>query len=346
MTLPLFDQYPELKQALGHEQLAELPTPVHQLENIGIANAWIKRDDLTHSEYGGNKIRKLEFILSEIKQQGKKHVITFGAIGTNAGVATALMCHKNKLRCTIYLFDQPISDTVKKNLKLMQAYGAELIYKGSLLKTVLAFYLSPYRLSSSSYFLFAGCSNFVATFSYVNAVFELKQQIQQGLCPEPAIIHVPVGSCATLAGLTLGVKLAGLNTQVKGTRVAPSHVGPVASCTPDVINKMIEQSCQLIRQQVPELKTLEAPKCILLEDYYGDGYGEPTLEALTGIKLMADQEKIPLEATYTGKAFAAFWDDLKNTDKPVLFWNTFNSRETVAPQSEQALSVRLASIIA
>jgi D-cysteine desulfhydrase len=345
MALPLFEKYPQLKQSIGHEPLAELPTPVQQLKTIDATNAWIKRDDLTHSNYGGNKVRKLEFILPEIKALRKNHVITFGAIGTNAGVATALMCHENNLRCTIYLFDQPISDTVRNNLKLMQAYGAELIYKGSLIKAALAFYLSPYRLKPRSYFLFAGCSNPVAIFSYVNAAFELKQQIQQGLCPEPASIHVPVGSCATVAGLTLGVKLAGLNTVVKGTRVAPSSVGPIDSCTPEVINKMIEQGCHVLKRQVPALHDFKAPKCTLLEDYYGDGYGEATSEAVSAINIMSDQEGITLEATYTGKAFAAFLDDLKTTDKPVLFWHTFNSRKTIQPPLSKTATNHIESII-
>jgi D-cysteine desulfhydrase len=108
---------------------------------------------------------------------------------------------------------------------------------------------------------------------------------------------------------------------------------------------MIEQSCHVLRRQVPELHDFKAPKCILLEDYYGDGYGETTSAALSAIELMADQEGIALEATYTGKAFAAFLYDLKTTDKPVLFWHTFNSRKTIHPPLNQTALNTIESII-
>ncbi|CAN0334612.1 unnamed protein product, partial [Chrysoparadoxa australica] len=102
-TRPLFDAYPQLKDALPWQQLADLPTPVAPLAGVG-ANAWIKRDDLSHAVYGGNKIRKLEFILAEVMAQGREHVVTFGATGTNHGVATAMLCQQLGLRCTVLLF--------------------------------------------------------------------------------------------------------------------------------------------------------------------------------------------------------------------------------------------------
>jgi D-cysteine desulfhydrase len=244
--LPLFTRYPIIKDQLQPQQFACLPTPVKAITELA-NNAWIKQDDLTHPNYGGNKIRKLDFILADIKRQQKKHVITFGATGTNAGVATAMMCYRNQLKCTVYLFEQPLSQTVKDNLALMQAYGAELIYCGSLLKTVLSFYCSRYRLNRDSYFLWAGCPNSVATFAYINAAFELKQQIDNQDLPEPEHIFVPVGSCSTLAGLTLGAKLCGLNSKVVGIRVAPAYLGPFPACTEGEVNKVIKQAVTQMR---------------------------------------------------------------------------------------------------
>ena len=69
----LFDNYPELKKEIRYLPLAEFPTPIHQLKNLRFNNLWIKRDDLTSSIYGGNKIRKLEFILAEVKRRNKKN---------------------------------------------------------------------------------------------------------------------------------------------------------------------------------------------------------------------------------------------------------------------------------
>ncbi len=124
-TRPLFDVYPQLSDALPWLQLAELPTPVEHLSAIG-ANAWIKRDDLSHAVYGGNKLRKLEFILADALARGKDHVITFGATGTNHGVATAMLCQQLGIRCSVLLFDQPASNTVRDNLARMRNFGAVL----------------------------------------------------------------------------------------------------------------------------------------------------------------------------------------------------------------------------
>jgi D-cysteine desulfhydrase len=324
--LPLLTRYPIIKDQLQPQQFACLPTPVKAITELA-NNAWIKQDDLTHPNYGGNKIRKLDFILADIKRQQKKHVITFGATGTNAGVATAMMCYRNQLKCTVYLFEQPLSQTVKDNLALMQAYGAELIYCGSLLKTVLSFYCSRYRLHRDSYFLWAGCSNSVATFAYINAAFELKQQIDNQDLPEPEHIFVPVGSCSTLAGLTLGAKLCGLNSKVVGIRVAPAYLGPFPACTEGEVNKVIKQAVTQMRSWgIGDLSPI--PDCSFSDEFYGKGYGiasKSSEQAISRFKEIG----IKLENTYTGKAAAAFIEQLDKSKKPQLFWQTFNSADAL-----------------
>lgn len=329
--LPLFTRYPIIENQLHPQQFACLPTPVKALNKLA-DNAWIKQDDLTHPGYGGNKIRKLDFILADIKLRQKKHVITFGATGTNAGVATAMMCFRNQLKCTVYLFKQPLSQTVKDNLALMQAYGAELIYCGSLLKTVLSYYCSRYRLNRDSYFLWAGCSNSVATFAYINAAFELKQQIDNNELPEPEHIFVPVGSCSTLAGLTLGAKLCGLNSKVIGIRVAPAYLGPFPACTAGEVNKVIKQAAK--QMQNWGINNLGAiPDCIFSDEYYGEGYGIASNKSQLAIERFQELG-VKLENTYSGKAAAAFIEQLEKSQKPQLFWQTFNSADSLAHANE------------
>lgn len=320
---PLLQYFPELQAQIAVQNIASLPTPIESLPFA--QNAWIKRDDLTHTEYGGNKIRKLEFILADAIGKNAKRIITFGAIGTNHGVATALMCRQFGLECIVYLFNQPLTATVRENQRLMQAYGAKLIYKGTLLKTALAFYSSPYRLRSGSYFLFAGGSNLHGTLGFVNAACELKGQIDKGHCPIPSAIVCPVGSGATLAGLTYGCQLIGLQTNIIGVRVAPEKLGPIPTCTPGTIHQLMMEVCRLLTkfctQQIPRPKTAN-----LVNQYYGDGYGASTekgLQAIEHFKVAG----ITLEQTYTAKAAAAFLDQLETPGDPVLFWNTFNSRD-------------------
>lgn len=320
----LYERYPALLAVLPCVELAQLPTPVQSLQRSD--RAWIKRDDLTHPVYGGNKIRKLEFVLGDIRKRRSRRVICFGAVGTNAGVATALVCRDHGLQCELLLFDQPPSTTVRDNLCAMQALGAKLTYCGSLGQTLLRFYLHPRRLDPRSYFLFAGCSNPVATFAYVSAAFELKQQIMSGACPEPEQIVVAVGSSATLAGLTLGCALAGLRTQVIGVRVAPRKVGPFDACTQATVQAQMRWAMRWLRQHLPNEPLAECPEPELREDYYGAGYGVATPAALAAMRHFTEQEDITLEQTYSGKAAAAFLDRLQRGTGPVLFWNTYNSR--------------------
>ncbi len=125
----LFIEFPELKERIPWVRLGEFPTPVQELRNLGHKNFWIKRDDLTSSLYGGNKVRKLEFALAEGLDKKKKKVLTFGGIGTNHGLATAIFCQKLGLDCSLLLFKQPVTRNVKQNILLFHKYNAKLIYK-------------------------------------------------------------------------------------------------------------------------------------------------------------------------------------------------------------------------
>lgn len=325
---PLFDALPALAGTLAPEPLCSLPTPVEPLPALG-ARAWIKRDDITHPEYGGNKLRKLEFVAAELRARRSRRLYTFGATGTNAGVAAALVCRDLGVACTVFTFDQPDSATVRKNQALMRHYGARLVHVGPLWATALAWYAHPRRLDPRSYFLFAGCSNPVATFGYINAAFELRAQVARGECPAPREIVVAAGSASTLAGLTLGCRLAGLDTRVVGVRVAPARVGPFAACTPGVVTAMMASALARIAAVQPGKPVPALPDVDLRDDWYGAGYGVGS-EAITGAIARAAESGIALEQTYSGKAFAAFLDRLAVADGPVLFWNTYSSRSLPA----------------
>lgn len=328
MEVPhLLRVFPALTQAVPWSNLpgSSLPTPVEPLSVIS-ERLWIKRDDLSNQLYGGNKSRKLAFILADLQQRGKRQLVTFGATGTNHGVATSLFCQRLGIDCTILLFDQPASQTVTRNYALMQRMGAHLIPCGSLANTVAHFYLWQRLKQPHAYFLFAGGSDVPGVLAFVNAAFELKEQIQQGLLPSPKVVICPVGSSATLAGLSLGMQLAGLAIDVQGVRVAPSHLGPFAACTPATIRRLMRRTYQYLKRRAPSLPDITLVTPTLLENYYGAGYGEATPEGLAAMRLLRESCGIELEQTYTAKAFAATLDIARtNPTHDVLYWHTFNS---------------------
>lgn len=336
--LAIFRYYPSLKENLPWVQLGNFPTPVHPLKNIGCKNLWIKRDDQTAQLYGGNKVRKLEFLLADAVNKNRKHIITFGAIGTNHGLATSIYSDKLGLDCSLLLFDQPVTKNVKQNLLLFKKFNAQTIYKKTILKTVLSFYLTQKIQHPNAYYIFAGGSNPIGAIGFVNAAFELKSQIEQGLIPEPEIIFCPAGSTGTAAGLVLGALLAGLNTTIIGVRVTASHFGPLPTCTSVSIQRLAEKTCQYLKTICPELPEVKIKPPQVMDNYFGDGYGQVTDKGKNAFRQLKEKENIILDPTYTSKTFAAVIDycaEPENRDKSILYWHTYNSVD----MSKQAKSV-------
>ena len=321
---PLFSHFPKLAETILCESIAQLPTPVQHLNSIH-NNLWMKCDNLTHSVYGGNKIRKLEFIIPELKRKNIQQVVSLGGTGTNSGTELAMICRDLGIKCRLYVFAQQDSDTVRNNRALMQQFGAELIPVPNSIAAGLRYYLDWRRLDPRCYFLYAGCSNAVSVFGYVNALLELKQQVDAGLCPKPDNIFIATGSCSTLAGLLLGKALIDWDVNITGVRVAPDYVGPVPGCTPGLVNGLMREVLAMITPVYPQFRTLTWPTPVLIGDYYGDGYGLPTA-ASTRAADIAQQHGIALEQTYTAKGFAAALDAVNLSNQQILFWNTHSSR--------------------
>jgi 1-aminocyclopropane-1-carboxylate deaminase/D-cysteine desulfhydrase-like pyridoxal-dependent ACC family enzyme len=326
--LGLFRNYPKLDQKLPHMDLGNFPTPVHPLKHLDIDNLWIKRDDQSSAVYGGNKIRKLEFILAAARHKEVRHLVTLGGIGTHHGLATAIFCEQLGWQCTLLLYHQPVTANVRQTLLLLGKYKARLVYRKTLWRTLLSYFFLYRFKYPGAYFVYPGGSSTIGTIGHVNAAFELKDQIDQGMLPEPALIFCPLGSGGSLAGLALGVQLAGLKTRVIGVRVLPSHVGPFQACTPSTVAKQIKHAQAYLKKNCRDLPDISIEAPLILQDYLGGGYGTPTRAGSDACDLMQQKEGITLDPTYTAKTFAAVLDYCRNhqADRgPVLYWHTYNS---------------------
>ena len=325
----LFSVYPEIEKKLARISLGDFPTPIQRLQHMDHENLWIKRDDLSSPIYGGNKVRKLEFILGHAKKKKKSSkLITFGGIGTNHGVATAIYCNKLSIPCKLLLFWQPVTRQVQENLLILNKNNTELVYKNTLWKTVFGYYLFERLKHPAACFVFAGGSNVVGTVGYVDAAFELKAQIVRGEIAEPAVIICALGSGGTLAGLALGVQLAGLKTKVIGVRVSESHLGPFQACTHGTVKKLMRDTYKFLKKKIHRFPDIKIAPPQILQDYIGEGYGYPTQEGNTAYHKARVRENIVLDPTYTAKTFAAVIDYCQGPGLdigPILYWNTYNS---------------------
>jgi 1-aminocyclopropane-1-carboxylate deaminase/D-cysteine desulfhydrase-like pyridoxal-dependent ACC family enzyme len=329
----VFHAYPGLRGSIPWTGLGQFPTRVHRLGNLKGRNIWIKRDDESSTEYGGNKVRKLEFTLADAIRRGKKMIITMGGIGTNHGLATAIFAARLGLRCRLLLFEQPVNEYVKRNMLLFQKYGVEFAYYRTILATGIMYNTLEHLIHPGAYFLYAGGSSPLGTMGPVNAMFELKGQIDRGELPLPKYIFCPLGSNGTMAGLSLGALLAGIDTQVIGVRVTVDRVGPLPIATPETARALMASTHRLMKRHSPEVPDIRIPAQRVIDDYVGDGYGCATDGCRRALELLREREGISLDPTYTAKTFAAlldFTDEQAHRTEPILYWHTYNSVDLTA----------------
>ena len=326
----LFETYPNLKGKIPWMPLGNFPTPVQKLDNlgreIGAGSFYLKRDDMSSNIYGGNKIRKLEFLLAEAKQRGASTLITGGGVGSNFSLATTIHGQRLGMRTIVILMDQPTAEYAKKNMLLDYYHKAKMLKVSRRLRRLMIGYqflinIKPLK-GKMPYAIPIGGSNELGSLGFVEAAFELKKQVETGTLPEPDYLFVSAGSLGTFCGLWLGCQLANLKTKVVGVNVSSGNTTGAAT----KINKI----CQYLRKTdsgLPQLKVSNS-ELTILEDYRGERYAQFTKEGMEAILLMYSLEKIKLEGTYTGKTLAGALDCIKKNhleDKVLLFWNTYNS---------------------
>jgi D-cysteine desulfhydrase len=330
--LPLFRYFPNLEQRLPHIALGDFPTPIKPLQGLNTRlhreDLYIKCDDVSALPYGGNKVRKLEFLLADAKAKKAVRVITSGAAGSNHSLATALYAKKCGLSATLILFDQPPSAEVAENLLMDAAAGAEMVYRdryeeyGRTVAELVALYNK--RDGIDPYLIPAGGSSPVGALGFVNAGFELKAQVDAGVMPEPSVLVVPLGTMGTAAGLLLGLRAAGLATRLIGVRVTPAALADT-----EKFHLLCSRTSDLLRTLDPGFPDLSsAGGFSLCDDHFEPGYGLASVPVNAAVDLLQESDNVTLDHTYTGKAFAALLDEAtRGTIGPLLLWNTKNSQQ-------------------
>ena len=293
---------------------------------------FVKRDERSCPHYGGNKPRKLEFVIGHALARGARRLLTTGALGTHHGLATTILARAAGLSTSLVLVDQPLSDEVEESLLLFAAYGAELHHGGNVPGAALqcARVLARGVLRGERVHLVpTGGSGAVGNLGFVSAAYELADQVRAGLLPEPASLYVPVGTGGTQAGLVVGLRLAGLRTRVVGVLVtdilppSPSRIARAAGATLRRL-RAADASFPALRFGPDDFPQLG--------DQLGPGYGAPTEAACEAVRL-AREAGLELETTYTAKCLAAILaraGDRTLDEGPVLFWNTYSAVDVKA----------------
>lgn len=324
-------RYPRLLLNLPFMTLTELPTPLDRAEELGeqldIATLWIKRDDLTSPVYGGNKVRKLEYLFADAKARACDAVVTFGAVGSNHVLATSIFGSRLGMTCYGILTPQPLTPYVGDTLRYHAALGTRLIaatgYQGSNQAADAVAREHPTG-AAKVYRMTWGGSSWRGTVGFINAAFELADQLKHAEAPDR--IYVACGTMGTAVGLAIGLRLAKLPTEVVAIKVVPDPVTTEAN-----VRKLFEETIGRLHSLDDEIEPLENPfaNLTLRTGYLGGGYAERTPECVGALDLFARTEGLRLDTTYTAKAAAALVDDARAgrlDGKQVAFWNTYNSR--------------------
>jgi D-cysteine desulfhydrase family pyridoxal phosphate-dependent enzyme len=296
--------------------LGNWPTPLEdapRLANaLGSPPVLIKRDDVNGLGAGGNKLRKLEFLLGQAIEDGADTIITFGALQTNHGRQTAAACAKLGLKCELILTAKvPMKgDAYEKsgNVVLNHMFGAEVHICADADETVQAYERVNHDKAVT---LPVGGSNGLGTLGYVAAAIELVGQLdERGI--DNATIVVPQGSGATAAGIALGTELLGWPGTV--------HAASVSHSKEDAENELRQlagDAAELLKTGKPELGHVT-----VTDDTIGPGYGLPTQDMWNVLKLFAETEGVILDPVYTGKAAAKFQRLAPTSEVPVVFLHT------------------------
>jgi D-cysteine desulfhydrase family pyridoxal phosphate-dependent enzyme len=292
--------------------LGTWPTPLEACPRLSAAlggpRILIKRDDVNGLGAGGNKLRKLEFLLGAAVADGADTVITFGGVQTNHGRQTAAACARLGLRCELVLTRVVPRDgeayEQSGNVALDRLYGAGVHVcddeesTGSTTARLLEEAEADGRKVAV---LPVGGSSAVGVLGYVAAAAELYEQAAEH---GPDRIVCAVGSAGTVSGLVLGAALLDWRVTVDAAAVSPSAAGKL-----DDVHRLVGETAALLGEPAPALDALRVSDRAL-----GPGYGVPTDAVWEAIRLFGRTEGITLDPVYTGKAAAALVDAIRTGD--------------------------------
>ncbi|UIM89730.1 D-cysteine desulfhydrase [Yersinia ruckeri] len=298
------------------------PTPLEKLSRLSDylgREIYIKRDDVTPIALGGNKLRKLEFLVADALQQGADTLVTAGAIQSNHVRQTAAVAAKFGLHC-VALLENPMGTEAENyltngNRLLLNLFGAEVVMCDGLVDPNAQLAELATRLEGQGfrpYVVPVGGSNALGALGYIQCALEIAAQ-SQGQVHFGSVV-VASGSAGTHAGLAVGLQQLLPEVELIGVKVSRK----AAEQRPKVAQIQRDLALSLGISAVSEIN--------LWDEYFGPQYGIPNDEGMAAVQLLAQQEGVLLDPVYTGKAMAGLIDGLAQQrfrdNGPVLFIHT------------------------
>ncbi len=321
---------------MNKEKLIHLPTPLEYLpalsEMLGV-EFYIKRDDLTNLAGGGNKLRKLEYILHDAVLKGATALVTVGGAQTNHGRLTAAVAAKYGMKCSIVAIDEYPGE-ISANILLDRIMGAELILHkddGTPIMDLVERVLDKYRKEGEiPYFIPMGGSNELGALGYYECAKELLKQTDGGR------VFVAVGSMGTYMGLFCG--LLGTCMDLTGILIGPFY--------DDVLSYAMDYFDRVNRSFDLGLSA-KSKEFDIRTEFIRGGYNNPVKEVRDAIYEMARKEAVILDPCYTGKAYAAIKDMVESGEisqgEKIIFLHTGGGPGLNTPSHRREMEKELMS---
>jgi len=305
-------------------KIAALPTPLEEAPSLsaylGGPRIMFKRDDITGLAFGGNKVRKIEYLMGDAVDRGCDVVVTVGAVQSNHARVVAAAARRLGLDAVVVLHGEEPAQR-QGNLLLDAIFGADIRVVNTdddylLMGVVEDVARDLRRQGRSPYVIPRGGATALGAAAFVNAGLELLDQLNGRGIRADAIVHAST-SGGTQAGLYTAMKVTQSGIQVLGISAGPSRevvTSRVRGLTQDLITLL-----GLDWRPHPD-------DIVVTDEYVGEGYGVPTPACLDAIRLVARTEGILLDPVYTGKAMAGLIDMVRRgqfaADQTVIFWHT------------------------
>ena len=303
--------------AVPRIRFAVLPTPVETLPRLsaklGGPRILVKRDDLTGLAFGGNKTRKLEFVLAEARAHGARTLITVGAAQSNHCRQTAALAARMGIDCILVLSGEP-EQPPTGNLLLDQMFGAEIVWTSyaDRQRVLQQTFDRAWESGRRPYLIPLGASTALGALGFEVAFQELLEQSVQA-----DWIVIASSSGGTQAGLVLGARRAGWPGQVLGISVDRPAVE---------LQEMVASIATSAAERLEASFQIEPRSVLVNADYLGQGYGIMGSAEQEAIQLFARLEGLLLDPVYTARAAAGLIDLIRRgffkTGETVLFWHT------------------------
>ena len=304
---------------LPRKGFAHLPTIIEHLprltKTLGGPDLYIKRDDQTGLAMGGNKTRKLEYLMGQALAEGSDLVLTTGAAQSNHCRQTAAAAARCGVDCTLVLVE-PMPEIPTANLFLDNLLGADLIWteKSNRDEILHQAYQKAAQNGRKPFLIPYGGSNPVGAYAYFAAVEEMLGQLSNDL---PDWIVFASSSGGTQAGLVAGAQAHQLDTKILGISVDE---------TEEVLSARVSSLASEVSHQYGNKVDISPEKILVSDKYLGDGYGVINENDREAIRLFAELEGILLDPVYTGRAGAGLLDLIRTgvfkKNERILFWHT------------------------